>query len=326
MGRADADSMGTDTPLVSVVVPCYNEAGTICETVEALHTALKGARKRHEIIVVDDGSRDDSLEKLHGLDSELECLKIIELLRNFGQSAAYQAGLNVAAGEYILLFSGDLETPVDELLGVIEALDDGYDFVNTSRKDRWGGSHALKSKLANRLLNLITGTRFSDRGSGLKGMRREIAESLNLYGEWHRFIPDLASIYTERMTEIEVSFEERKAGISSYKGRLKSITVFLDLATVAFTVHCNRKPFLLQPGRMFGFTGLLLGAAGTIITAWLIFQKVFFAQSLSNRPLFIIGLFLAVSGIVMVLFGLLGELSLSLLHKQAAPHSKIRRR
>ena len=110
-------------------------------------------------------------------------------------------------------------SPADQIPKVVEQLDAGNDFVNTLRTDRWGGSHALKSKLANGLLNCISGLSLSDRGSGLKGMSAQLAKSLRLYGEWHRFLPDLASIYTSRIVEFEVPFEERKAGISSYTGQ-----------------------------------------------------------------------------------------------------------
>jgi len=312
--------------LISVVIPCYNESANIREAVEAVHAVLHKAGERHEILVVDDGSRDDSIGKLRELASEIEFLRPIELMRNFGQSIAYQTGLDAAEGDYVLFFSGDLEIPAEELIRVIEALDSGLDFVNTSRKDRWGGSHALKSRFANGLLNRLTDIRFSDRGSGLKGMRREVAQSLHLYGEWHRFIPDLASVQTERMDEFEVPFKERKAGVSSYRGRLKSINVFLDLATVAFTILCNRKPYLLLPGRLFGFTGLIIGAFGFTVSAWLSIQKVFFGATLSDRPLFMVSILTLILGFIMVMIGVLGEMVLQILHRidRTRPTRRIR--
>jgi len=294
--------------LVSVVIPCFNEAANIREAIDAVAEALEATGERYEIIVVDDGSRDDSADIVRRAAQRNPCVKPIELMRNFGQSIAYQTGLDQSEGDYVLFFSGDLEIPTSELANTIRALDDGYDFVNTSRKDRWGGSHALKSQLANAILNRITGTRFADRGSGLKGMRREVAKSIRLYGEWHRFIPDLASTLTERMTEFEVPFSERKAGVSSYRGRLKSITVFLDLIAVAFTVLSSRKPYLLLPGRLFGFTGLIIGTIGFAFTAWLSAQKIFFGETLSNRPLFLVSILALIIGVTMAMVGLLGEL------------------
>lgn len=296
------------TRLVSVVIPCFNEQENIVEAIREVHDALRDAGEAHEIIVVDDGSMDESALRVREAATRFPEVRPVELMRNFGQSIAYQTGLDHAKGDYILFFSGDLEIPASELPRVIEALDGGLDFVNTSRRDRWGGSHALKSRLANAILNRITGTRFADRGSGLKGMRREVAKSIRLYGEWHRFIPDLASIMTERMGEFEVPFSERKAGVSSYRGRLKSVTVFLDLVAVAFTVLSNRKPYILLPGRLFGFSGLVIAFFGFAVSGWLAILKLFFGETLSDRPLFLVSILTLILGLIMVMIGALGEM------------------
>lgn len=295
-------------PDISLVVPCYNEEANIGNTLEAAVAALRELERPFEVLAINDGSRDATLVAIRALSDELPELEVVDLLRNYGQTAAYRVGIEQAQGAYVVFFSGDLEIPAGEIVKVIRELDAGNDFVNTARTDRWGGSHALKSKLANRLLNRISGICVTDRGSGLKGMRREIARSLTLYGEWHRFLPDLASIHTSRIKEIEVPFEERKSGTSSYRGRLKSLSVFLDLATVAFTVHSQRKPFSLLPGRLFGFTGLVVGTAGFVVSAWLAGQKLLFGATLADRPLFLVSVLATILGINMVMVGVLGEL------------------
>lgn len=306
--KAVTDSTKPPSPLgISVIIPCYNESALIGETIDAVLQVLRSEHYDFEIIVVDDGSSDDSADKIQNLSVQCPELQTFILTRNFGQTTAYEIGLEQAIGKKIVLFSGDLEIPAAEILKVVDALDT-FDFVNTERDARWGGLHATKSKIANALLNRISGLSIQDRGSGLKGLRPQVAKSIHLYGEWHRFLPDLASLYTNRISEFKVPFEDRKAGISSYRGSFKSLTVIVDLTTVAFSLLAQRKPYLLLPGRLFGFTGLIIGSFGLLVSLWLIMLKLFYAESLSDRPLFLVSLLLAVLGLIMVMIGALGEL------------------
>lgn len=293
---------------VSIIVPCYNEEGTLEEVVSAISRQLESREQDFEILLVNDGSKDNTFSIATSLEATNPAVRLIDHMRNFGQTQAYQSGFDQARGEYVILYSADMETPPEMILEVMEKLDAGYDFVNTMRKNRWSPLHALKSGLANALLNRISRLRIKDRGSGLKGMRWEVAKAFTLYGEWHRFLPDYATLYTDRVVEIEVPFAERKSGVSAYRGRLKTLSVFLDLATVAFIISSHRKPFLMLPGRLFGFTGALLGLVGFVLTAWLSFTKVFFGEPLADRPLFLISILLTVLGITMIMVGVLGEL------------------
>ena len=312
--------------LISIIIPCFNEEANIADCISAVTEVMDKGSDDYEIIAVNDGSSDDTLQVLSEIESGRPNLVVLDMMRNFGQTAAYQAGLDVARGSHILFFSGDLEIPANQIPKVVEHLDAGSDFVNTLRRDRWGGSHALKSRLANSVLNRISGLSLLDRGSGLKGMSAQLAKSLRLYGEWHRFLPDLASIYTARIAEFEVPFQERKAGVSSYKGSLKSASVFLDLATVAFTVHSQRKPYQFLPGRLFGFAGIVIGLVGMMISAWLIAQKIFFGAPLSDRPLFLISILTSIVGLMMVMFGMLGELIMQIYVQQdrVRPRARLR--
>jgi glycosyltransferase involved in cell wall biosynthesis len=297
---------------ISLVIPCYNEEANIRETINVVAETLKKTEKNFEIIAVNDGSKDATLEILQELKGSHPQLRILDLMRNFGQTTAYQVGIDDAVGTYIIFYSGDLEIPPEEIIRVIDQLDAGTDFVNTSRKDRWGGSHALKSKIANKLLNKISGIEITDRGSGLKGITKQVARSMQLYGEWHRFLPDLATLFTYRIIEIEVPFEERKGGVSSYSGTFKSLSVLLDLSTICFTLMSRRKPYHLLPGRFFGFTGLIVGTTGSIISLWLIFQKLFWGHPLADRPLFMVSTLMCILGFTMVMIGVLGELIMQL--------------
>lgn len=292
---------------VSLIIPCFNESAIIRQTVTEVMKVMRHKSTSFEVIAIDDGSTDDTGVLLQELSQEYAELSAICLMRNFGQTTAYQTGLDYARGQKIIFFSGDLEIPADQIILIIDQLEE-YDFVNTARKARWGGVHALKSKVANAVLNQISGLSIEDRGSGLKGMSRNIAKSIHLYGEWHRFLPDLASLYTNRIVEFEVPFQDRKVGVSSYKGSFKSVSVVLDLTTVGFTLLAQRKPYSLLPGRFFGFTGIVIGTFGFLVSAWLVIQKLFYGASLSDRPLFLVSLLLAVLGLIMVMVGTLGEL------------------
>ena len=296
---------------VSIVVPCYNEEGTVDSAVAEL-LQLRASNREFEIILVNDGSRDGTSQRIHNLASNHPNIIAVDLMRNFGQTQAYQVGMDLAHGDYLVLFSGDLETPAAKILDVVARLDDGFDLVNGARIREGDSARDWKSRLANRILNAISGLTIKDRGTGLKGMRRGLYKNLRLYGEWHRFIPDYASIYTDRITEIDVPFNERVAGASSYRGRIRSLAVFLDLPTVAFTLFYNRKPYIMLPGRLFGFSGIILGGIGISVSAILIIGRVVWDIPLADRPVFFVSIILAALGVMMVMIGTLGELVMQL--------------
>lgn len=297
---------------VSIVIPCYNEEENIAPAVEELLRIGASSGHDFEIVVVNDGSRDATSRVIHELASTHPGVVAVDLMRNFGQTQAYQVGMDLAQGDYLVLYSADRETPAEEVLAVIRKLDEGYDLVNSARIREQESARDWKSRIANRVLNAISGLTIKDRGSGLKGMRRSLYKSIRLYGEWHRFVPDYASIYTDRITEIDVPFNDRVAGASSYQGRIRSLAVFLDLATVAFTVFCNRKPYLMLPGRFFGFSGLVFATLGLLVTASLVVARIFWGSPLADRPLFLMGIMLGTLGVIMIMVGTLGELVMQL--------------
>lgn len=297
--------------LVSVVVPCMNEEGNIDRTLDGLLELAATHRHAFEVIVVNDGSTDGSWEVIRRYAREHEMISGIDLMTNFGQSAAYQAGFDAAQGEYVLLVSADLEIPLHNLLRVIDHLDEGYDFVNTHRVGRWSDERdkAVKSGLANRLIKRISGVEVKDRGSGMKGLRRVLVDNLRLYGEMHRFIPDYVSQHGARMIEFDVEFRDRDYGQSYYAGHRRTMKVVLDLFTLAFLLYFARRPFSFMPGRLFGFTGVVLGGLGFIGASYLTVLKLM-GHAIGHRPLLLASVLLIIVGVQFVMMGMLGELML----------------
>jgi len=295
---------------ISIVIPCYNEEGNIGKTLDGL-LALAGNHKySFEIIAVNDGSKDKTWETIRKYANTHKEIIGINLMGNFGQSCAYMAGFDKAQGDYVITVSADLETPLENIDKVIEYLDDGHDFVNTNRAQRWGAgksSRAKQSGLANLIIGKISKVDMKDRGSGMKGFRKDIAKNLKLYGEMHRFIPDYVSVYAPRMVEFDVDFKDREYGESYYKGHKRTFKVLLDLVTLFFMLYFSRKPFKAMPGRLFGFTGIVLSGFGGIFALYLVVLKIM-GQSIGNRPLLTLSVLLIIVGIQSIMFGMLGEL------------------
>jgi glycosyltransferase involved in cell wall biosynthesis len=296
--------------LISIVIPCYNEEGNIGKTFDGLLELIKDHKYGFEIIAVNDGSKDKTWDVIKKYVEENREIKGINQMGNFGQSCAYTAGFDLAKGDYVIIVSADLETPLENIKKVIDYLDDGYDFVNTNRAQRWGAgksSRAKQSGLANNIIGKISNVHMKDRGSGMKGFKKDVAKNLKLYGDMHRFIPDYVSVYAPRMIEFDVDFKDREYGESNYKGQKRTFKVLLDLVTLYFMLYFAKKPFKAMPGRLFGFTGLILSGVGGVFAAYLLVLKIM-GQSIGNRPLLTLSVLLIIVGIQSLMFGMLGEL------------------
>jgi glycosyltransferase involved in cell wall biosynthesis len=296
--------------LVSIVIPCYNEEGNIGKTLDGLLELAGGHKYSFEIIVINDGSKDKTWEVISKYSRTHLDIRGINLMGNFGQSCGYMAGFDKAEGDYIITVSADLETPLENINKVIDYLDDGYDFVNTNRAQRWGAGksgRAKQSGLANLIIGRVSKVHMKDRGSGMKGFKKDIAKNLKLYGEMHRFIPDYVSTYAPRMVEFDVEFKDREYGESYYKGHKRTFKVLLDLVTLYFMLYFARKPFKAMPGRLFGFTGAILSGIGGVFATYLLILKIM-GQSIGNRPLLTLSVLLIIVGIQSLMFGMLGEL------------------
>lgn len=307
--------------LISIVIPCWNEEKNIERFEGELFTELKKIKSEFgydfEIIAVDDGShKDDTWGALANLAKKHDFFTALKHARNYGMGGAYQSCFNVTKGDYIVIYSSDLEIPAESIREVIKKLDEGFDVVNTNRKGRWkesGISSVLRkfpSKVANGLIKWISGVKVKDTGSGLKGFRRFVIDNLKIYGDMHRFLPAYASLYTKKITEFDVEYKERMYGQSAYGSLKRTFSVFLDLFSMKFMLSFATKPFSMMPGRIFGTAGLVSFFFGSLGTAYLIVLKFGFGHSIGDRPLFIGSLILVVFGIQLIMTGLLGELML----------------
>jgi glycosyltransferase involved in cell wall biosynthesis len=296
--------------LVSIVIPCHNEEENINRTLDGLLNLVQNHKYAFEIIVVDDGSKDGTWGVIRKYANAHPEIRGVNLMTNFGQSCAYMAGFDIAAGDYVVTVSADMETPLENINKVIDLLDEGYDFVNTNRSQRWGAGKSGKAKqsgIANFIIGRVSGVHMKDRGSGMKGFRREIVKNLKLYGEMHRFIPDYVRMFGAKMTEFDVAFKDRDFGVSYYKGHKRTLKVILDIMTLYFMLYFARKPFKAMPGRLFGFTGALISGVGGLMGVYLLVLKLM-GQSIGNRPLLTLAFLLIVVGVQSMMLGMIGEL------------------
>lgn len=307
---------------VSVVIPVFNEAENIDSLYEELREVLDALGKPWELIFVDDGSTDGTAAAIARCCRADSRVVLLELRRNFGQTAALAAGLHEARGEFAVTMDGDGQNDPRDIPRLLEKAAEGFDLVNGWRRPRRDPffSRRLPSHLANRLIRCITGVPVHDSGCALKAIRREIVQEMRLYGEMHRFIPAIAYQLGARVAEIPVNHRPRRRGQSKY-GLGRTFRVLLDLLTVKFLAE-----YSTRPGHLFGLLGLGAVAAGSLVTAYLVVLKLFFGAELANRPLLLLSVFTVLLGIQLLTMGLIGEMLSRVYHEsQNKPIYAIRR-
>lgn len=308
-------------PDLSIVVPIYNEVDSIPRLIEAIADSLKDSHLSYEIICVDDGSTDGSVELLREKAKTTPHLRAIFLRRNYGQTPAMSAGFNHARGRVIITLDGDLQNDPADIPLLLAKLEEGYDLVSGWREKRQDAAvtRLLPSKIANWLIGKITGVKIHDYGCSLKAYRSELVADMNLYGELHRFLPALAFIEGARITEMPVRHHARRYGKSKY-GLGRTFRVVLDLLTVFFM-----KKFLTRPMHVFGFLGIISTVAGIILGLYLTIVKLGFGENIGDRPLLILTVVLLLTGIQLFSIGLLGELLMRTYHEsQGRPIYRVR--
>jgi glycosyltransferase involved in cell wall biosynthesis len=308
-------------PYLSVVVPVYDEEDNVERLCVALFDALEEVGHPFEVVVVDDGSRDQTYAKLDRLAGAERRLKVVRLRRNFGQTAAMAAGFDHARGEVVVPMDGDLQNDPADIPLLLAKIDEGYDVVSGWRKDRQDGFvRRLPSRLANRLIGRVTGVRLHDYGCTLKAYRAEIVEETRLYGEMHRFLPALAYQAGARIAEVPVRHHPRTAGKSKY-GLGRTFKVLLDLLTVKFLSVSTK------PSYVFGGSGVVLCFAGTLFVVWTAYQRLFNGIYVYRQPSLLVGVFLFTIGFNVILLGLLAELIVRTYHEsQSKPVYVVRER
>ena len=289
---------------LSIVIPVFNEEENIAPLVHEIERVLAPSQKSYEIVVVDDGSKDGTFASLRKLFNQSERLKIVRLKRNFGQTAALAAGLDHADGEIIVLMDGDGQNDPADIPLLLSKIAEGNDLVAGWRHNRKDSfiTRRLPSMIANRLISWTTQVKLNDYGCTLKAMRKELAKSLRLYGEMHRFIPAIAYERGGQIVELEVNHRPRLRGASKY-GITRTLRVVLDLLTVKFLVS-----YSTRPAHVFGPIGVLCGLAGFVFGLYLTVQKFVYDLDIGGRPLLLLSILLIFIGIQFITMGLLGEM------------------
>ncbi|HYV07675.1 MAG TPA: glycosyltransferase family 2 protein, partial [Blastocatellia bacterium] len=288
---------------ISLVIPVLNERPSLDDLNARLAAVLSVFAVQYEIIFVDDGSTDGSVDAIKELQRRNSSVRYIRFRRNFGKSAALAAGFRSARYPLVVTMDGDLQDLPEQLPLLIDKLNEGYDLVSGWRQHR---SDPLTTRIGSKLYNwttsMLTGVRLHDINCGFKCYRREVLDEVMIYGERHRYIPVLASYRGFRLGEVRIEHAPRRHGKSHYGIGKVFGGVFSLLSVILMTRYTNR------PLHFFGLMGVLLGGLGTAIDLYLVALRLFFRQWLSNRPLLIIGTLLIIVGVQFVLFGLLAEM------------------
>lgn len=298
----DANGEGLD---LSIVIPIYNEEESLPRLIPEIHAGLAEAGLSYEIICVDDGSQDKSWQVLGELAAEDDAIVALSFRRNFGQTAAMQAGLDASRGALVALMDADLQNDPADIPMMIETLHaEDLDMVAGWRANRQDTfiNRKLPSMLANKLISRTTKVALHDYGCTLKVMTREVAKELRLYGEMHRFIPAIADWAGARIAEVPVNHRARQFGVSKY-GISRTLRVILDLMVVRFM-----QSYVTRPMQAFGKLGLLSGFIGTCICLYLVICKFAFDEQLSTRPLLMLGVLLILVGVQFICTGLVADL------------------
>lgn len=288
---------------ISVCIPLYNEEQNAPLVYQELKGVLEKLNMSYEMIFVDDGSKDRTVQSLMRAVAEDNTVSIIQFRRNFGQTAAMAAGLEHSKYDKVVLMDGDLQNDPAELPKMIAKLEEGYDMVAGWRKKRQDNYlyRNLPSMIGNKVISWATGVKLHDYGCSLKLMTSEVAKGIKLYGEMHRFIPALAAQFGARIAEVPVNHRARQFGVSKY-GLSKTVRVILDLITVKFLLGYAKRPI-----HLFGSLGLIAGGIGFFTLAWLTFQRFFMHIPMGNRPLLSLGVMCVMIGFQFLVFGLLAE-------------------
>ena len=306
--------------LISIIVPVFNESESIGFLLDEVINVMSFHKYNFELIVVNDGSKDNTHQVLKQLTFKIKELSVISLRKNYGQTAAMSAGFDNSKGDIVITLDGDLQNDPNDIPKLISEINNGFDLVCGWRFDRKDKliNRKIPSKIANKLIAQVTGLKLHDYGCSLKAFKKEIIDDIKLYGELHRFLPVLASIEGAKIKEIKVNHRSRQYGSSKY-GIDRTFRVLMDLLTVWFMTK-----FLTRPMYGFGFVGIISIFFSLAISSYLIVLKIM-GEDIGNRPLLMFALILGIAGVQLFSFGLLSELLIRTYHEsQSRPIYRIR--
>ncbi|MDX9855270.1 MAG: glycosyltransferase family 2 protein [Candidatus Moranbacteria bacterium] len=284
---------------ISVVVPVFNEEENVRELHRRIKEECKKLGKSFEIIFIDDGSKDATVKKCEGLSP----LRLIKFRKNFGQTAAFDAGFQAARGDVIITMDGDLQNDPADIQKLLDKMGEGYDIVSGWRHQRKDPlSKRIFSRGANLLRKFFIHDNIHDSGCSLKAYKKECFDGLELYGEMHRFIPALLEIDGFKVGEVKVSHYPRIHGVTKYNWR-RAVKGIIDMMAIWFW-----RKYLNRPLHLFGASGMMLSILGGGILAWMFVEKVFFGESLEERIWPMIGVMLVLVGVQLFVSGILADI------------------
>ena len=288
---------------ISVIIPLLNEEESLNELTLSLEKVFAQMKCNYEVIFVDDGSTDKSFLKIREISRRNNKIHCIKLRRNYGKSAALSKGFRAAKGSIIITMDADLQDDPSEIPEMVKILNSGYDLVSGWKKVRYDPfikKHT--SKLFNYVTSKLSGIKLHDFNCGLKAYKKEVIRSLRIYGEMHRYIPALAFMSGFKVTEKPVKHHARKYGVTKF-GASRFVNGFLDLLTVVFT-----NKYIKRPLHFFGSLGIITSLMGFVVTLYLALLKIIENKPLSDRPLFLVGIFLIIVGVQFLSLGLIAEM------------------
>lgn len=299
--------MENEKPHISIVVPIYNEEGNVVELHRRIKESLETLARPYEIIFVDDGSEDRTV----GLCRDLSPLTLIVFRKNFGQTAAFDAGIKRARGEIVITLDGDLQNDPADIPLLLAEMDKGYDIVSGwrhKRKDTF--MKRFFSRGANLLRKGLVKDGIHDSGCSLKAYRKECFDGVDLFGEMHRFMPALLQLDGFRVSEVKVSHHPRIHGVTKYNWK-RAIKGFVDMLFIWFWRKYSHRAI-----HLFGGTGLLLSLLGSGVLLWMFFEKVFFGASLAERIWPLVGTLLILVGVQLFIFGILIDIAVKTYYRE----------
>ena len=296
---------------ISVVIPVYNEWKSLEKLNKELALVLDKIGKTYEILFIDDGSTDASLETLKDIRKKNKKVKVISFRKNFGQTAALSAGFDNAQGEIVITLDADLQNDPKDIPKLLKKMDEGYDVVSGWRKERKDPyfTRTIPSRVANWLISKVSGVALHDYGCTLKAYKKEIVKEIKLYGEMHRFIPAIAVTIGASIGEVEVKHFSRKYGKSKY-GVGRTFRVILDLFTVKFLLSYQTRPI-----QLFGGVGFLFSLFGGGIFLRLVYERQILNRALADRPLFLVSILFILVGVQLLTTGLMAEMIVRLYYE-----------